>query len=53
MILFVVGNKVDCPKREVTISDIDPLKRKHSNIEYFEVSAQTGDGVDKMFDRIV
>lgn len=47
-ILILVGNKIDLP-RDVEKSEALELSNK-LNIPYFEVSACTGEGIQKMFD---
>lgn len=44
--IFLVANKIDSPRRIIQKSDVQELIEEF-NMEYFELSAQTGEGVAK------
>ena len=49
--IIVVGTKADEPARTVTAAEAAAFAKSHQ-IQYFEVSAKTGDGTDKLMDAI-
>ena len=46
--MFLVGNKCDLEKRAVSTKDALEFAKKH-NMEYFETSTKTGQGVNELF----
>ena len=49
--IIVVGTKADEPARTVTAAEAAEFANRHG-VKYFEVSAKTGDGTDKLMDAI-
>ena len=49
--MFFVGNKIDL-KREVNKEDAEAFAKKY-NMKYFEISAQTGEGVKEVIDEFI
>lgn len=52
VLMVLVGNKCDLPKREVEIDEAKNLANKY-RIKYYETSAFTGQNIHQMFDDIV
>ena len=53
LFIVLVGNKVDLNNnREVSFEEADNYAKQH-NINYYEVSAKTNQGVDQMFDDLI
>jgi small GTP-binding protein len=50
--MIVVGNKNDCKNREVGLNILEDFGKKN-NVSFMEVSAKTGQGINKMFIKIV
>ena len=51
--MIVVGNKTDCKnEREVDYETLEEFGKKN-NVLYMEVSAKTGEGIDKVFINLV
>jgi len=48
MVLIVAGNKADLPTKRVTKDQAQSFANSH-NIQFFEVSAKTGDNVQDLF----
>jgi len=48
MVLIVAGNKADLPTKRITKDQAQSFATSH-NIQFFEVSAKTGDGVQELF----
>ena len=49
--MFFVGNKIDL-KRAVNKEDAEAFAKKY-NMKYFEISAQTGEGVKEVIDEFI
>ena len=49
--LILVGNKIDIDERQVTKEEGKEFAKKY-NLEYFETSAKTGEGIEKAFNCI-
>ena len=45
----VVGNKIDFSKRQITKDEATKWCTENGNVEYFEVSAKTGENIDLLF----
>ena len=50
-VIFLVGNKIDSPNRVITREEAETYA-KNKNFPYYETSAKTGDGVEKLFDEL-
>ena len=50
-VIFLVGNKIDSPNRTVTREEAETYA-KNKNFPYYETSAKTGDGIEKLFDEL-
>ena len=50
-VIFLVGNKIDSPDRVVTKEEAEAFA-KNKNFAYYETSAKTGEGVEKLFDEL-
>ena len=49
--MFFVGNKIDL-ERKVNKEDVEAFAKKY-NMKYFEISAQTGEGVKEVIDEFI
>lgn len=50
--MFLIGNKADLKTSCVIDEEAIRAFAKSHDIKYFEISARSGDGVDKMFEEI-
>ena len=50
-VIFLVGNKIDSPDRVITKEEAEAYAKK-KNFPYYETSAKTGDGIEKLFDEL-
>ena len=50
-VIFLVGNKIDSEKRVVTKEEAEEYAKK-KNFDYYETSAKTGEGIEKLFDEL-
>ena len=51
-VLFIIGNKIDLVDERVVSTEQGQEVAKKHGAEYFEISATTGDNVDKMINRV-
>ena len=51
-IIFLIGNKMDVKTRDISISEEAKELADNKNIDYYEVSAKTGNGVANIFEKI-
>lgn len=51
IIIYLIGNKIDLPEREVSIEDAQELAKSY-NIPYYETSAKTGANVNDVLLRL-
>ena len=47
--MIVIGNKKDCKNQRKVDYEILEEFGKKNNVKYMEVSAKTGEGIDKIF----
>lgn len=48
--MIVIGNKSDLPGRIVNSSQVKAWLKNYKDFSYVEVSAETGKGVDELFE---
>lgn len=51
-LIYLIGNKIDLDNRQIQNKDISDLMEKQKIDKYYEVSAKTGENVDKLFKEI-
>ena len=51
--IYLIGNKIDLNKREISQNDIDNFMEKNHLNKYFEASAKTGQNVDEIFNKVI
>ena len=49
--IILVGNKIDLPNKAVSTEEVKEIADKY-DVNFFEVSALTGEGIDNIFDNI-
>ena len=49
MIIFMVGNKIDCINERIITNDIAQHAARKNGLMFFEASAKTGEGIENLF----
>jgi small GTP-binding protein len=51
-VIFVVGNKMDVKTRDISISELAKGFANDKKLNYYEVSARTGNGITNLFEKL-